>query len=444
MVGGGGSGERGAGLCADTPMDAAEAQLAGLRAALSAAEGGGAQIGAEALVAALRALRSSVAADTERCQRIVTERDAVAAQVQEMAAANAKLRYQIGHLQRAHEAPAPEPEAPAPEAKLPQADAAEGGGEMEAQPGDFAFYACVGVRVWVVPPDGAAGWGGVVTRGPDAELGVWHVRREVTNVGLDDGWPREEAVPHEWLRARRRFAPSGASRERLGRSYEWSAALPDPAPAPASASAPAPAPKRKKVRKVVSSSSSSSDEEPTEEEKVYWARAEAILAEYSLSKMAMAAAKMWIKEMGHPVKGKSLHRVQVWFLHRMQGRVRSPPSSTWQSGCPEIIPKLTARPWWSAEHLGWLSKLQAVRRHLSGAHTGLLSNLSPPAFGGRDWMMWCRSCVSCVARASSSHTERRAGPVVRRRRTVSGRLPPTAASGTCAPRSTLDSYSPAC
>ena len=48
-------------------------------------------------------------------------------------------------------------------------------------------------------------------------------------------------------------------------------------------------------------------------------------------------------------------------------------------------------------------------------------------------MMWCRSCVSCVARASSSHTERRAGPVVRRRRTVSGRLPPTAASGTCAP-----------
>ena len=75
------------------------------------------------------------------------------------------------------------------------------------------------------------------------------------------------------------------------------------------------------------------------------------------------------------------------------------------------------------------------------AHTPASSDLPDPR-GGRGWMMWCRSCVSCVARASSSHTERRAGPVVRRRRTVSGRLPPTAASGTCAPRPTLTAILP--
>lgn len=62
--------------------------------------------------------------------------------------------------------------------------------------------------------------------------------------------------------------------------------------------------------------------------------------------------------MGHPVKGKSLHRVQVWFLHRMQGRKRSPPMSPWQGGCPEIIPKLRALPWWSSAQLEWLPKLQ--------------------------------------------------------------------------------------
>jgi|EP01043_Picozoa_sp_COSAG02_P044920 hypothetical protein len=131
------------------------------------------------------------------------------------------------------------------------------------------------------------------------------------------------------------------------------------------------------------SSSSSSDDEPTEEERVYWEKAEEILREYNLSKMAMVgttlgspgracsshgtllhgllsqgAARLWIKEMGHPVKGKSLHRVQVWFLHRMQGRKRSPPLSPWQSGCPEIIPKLRALPWWSSAQLDWLPKLQ--------------------------------------------------------------------------------------
>lgn len=74
---------------------------------------------------------------------------------------------------------------------------------------------------------------------------------------------------------------------------------------------------------------------------------------------SQAAARMWIKEMGHPVKGKSLHRVQVWFLHRMQGRKRSPPQSPWQGGCPEIIPKLRALPWWSAAELEWLPNLQA-------------------------------------------------------------------------------------
>ena len=115
------------------------------------------------------------------------------------------------------------------------------------------------------------------------------------------------------------------------------------------------------------------------------AKAEEILREYNLSKMAMVsaqqliaqtrapssypsvlsdllpqgAARLWIKEMGHPVKGKSLHRVQVWFLHRMQGRKRSPPMSPWQGGCPEIIPGL--RLWVTSVRRGRASR-SASRR----------------------------------------------------------------------------------
>ena len=178
----------------------------------------------------------------------------------------------------------------------------------------------------------------------------------------------------------------------------------DPAPATADANADASRQQRRRSRRQAkassSSSSSSSDDEPTEEEKVYWAKAEEILREYNLSKMAMVsaqqliaqtrapssypsvlsdllpqgAARLWIKEMGHPVKGKSLHRVQVWFLHRMQGRRRSPPLSAWQGGCPEIIPKLRALPWWSTQ-LEWLPKLQ-VRSAPRFRNTSVRSEVS--------------------------------------------------------------------
>ena len=109
-----------------------------------------------------------------------------------------------------------------------------------------------------------------------------------------------------------------------------------------------------------SCSSSTEEEELTEEEKRYWDKVNEVLAEYQLSKFAMVAARKWVKEMGTDgERGNSLERVRVWFFHKMDGRRRSPPQSQWQRGCPEIIPRVRALPFWSALELPWLAQLAA-------------------------------------------------------------------------------------
>ena len=126
--------------------------------------------------------------------------------------------------------------------------------------------------------------------------------------------------------------------------------------------------------------------------------------------------------MGHPVKGKSLHRVQVWFLHRMQGRKRSPPMSPWQGGCPEIIPKLRALPWWSSAQLEWLPKLQVrdptSRKALVSAESKDSANPTQLVHrhthrnterSRKASLMSSRSSCSYVVKVSSSRTARRAG-----------------------------------
>jgi hypothetical protein len=52
----------------------------------------------------------------------------------------------------------------------------------------------------------------------------------------------------------------------------------------------------------------------------------------------------WVKTMATGDPG--LARVCSWFLHLINGRTRALPTSKWQTGCPDIIPGLTARPFW--------------------------------------------------------------------------------------------------
>jgi aspartate beta-hydroxylase len=73
-----------------------------------------------------------------------------------------------------------------------------------------------------------------------------------------------------------------------------------------------------------------------------------VLAEYSLNKIAMVAARKWVREMGDPSKTE-LRRLRDWLLAKVNGRDRVAPASSWQSGCPEILAGLRAMPVWPAE-----------------------------------------------------------------------------------------------
>lgn len=83
-------------------------------------------------------------------------------------------------------------------------------------------------------------------------------------------------------------------------------------------------------------------------EKELWRRVEAVLAEYSLNRIAMVAARKWVREMGDPTKTE-LRRLRDWLLAKVNGRDRVAPVSSWQSGCPEILGGLRATPVWPAD-----------------------------------------------------------------------------------------------
>ena len=127
-------------------LDAAEAQLEALRSAISSLESGGAA-SRDDVLRDLKALRVSVAADSEKVAATAAERDRVAEQVKELTEGNAKLRYQIAQLQRANgdtPAAAPAAAAPAAAAAAPApapAPAAAGGTAMIEGPDGASFPA---------------------------------------------------------------------------------------------------------------------------------------------------------------------------------------------------------------------------------------------------------------------------------------------------------------
>lgn len=116
---------------------------------------------------------------------------------------------------------------------------------------------------------------------------------------------------------------------------------------------------------------SDAEDEAYKDDKV-WKKVEAVLAEYSLSNLGMAAAKKWVRMMGDP-NNAELSRIRDWLLMRVNGRTRAPPPTSWQAGCPEIFAGLRAEPIWDASKLEWLrpfeANFEAVRDELLALRT---------------------------------------------------------------------------
>ena len=125
-----------------------------------------------------------------------------------------------------------------------------------------------------------------------------------------------------------------------------------------------------KLKAVFDGEDSDEDEHKKEQSdgsKEVWQRIEAVLAEYSLTNLGMAAAKKWVRMMGDP-NNVELARLRQWMLMRVNGHQRAPPPTPWQSGCPEIFGGLRAQPVWDVSDCEWLrpfeENFEAIRDEL--------------------------------------------------------------------------------
>ena len=92
-----------------------------------------------------------------------------------------------------------------------------------------------------------------------------------------------------------------------------------------------------------------------------WKGIERWLEEFSLSPIAKEGAKNWIKKMALPENQESMARVRQYVIHRIQGRKRSPPPTPWHNPCPEILPGLSANPFWDTDsaRMEWTKEFEA-------------------------------------------------------------------------------------
>lgn len=207
-------------------------------------------------------------------------------------------------------------------------------------PEKLLTYFTPGQLVWVDPssPGVAAAWAGTLLRAAEP-AGVWLVR-------TSDGSRGEQQVGFGQLRPRLRDQAAAVAAVAADRGSAAGAA--DSASVTVA-----------QLGALRVDSSDSSDEEDDAESALMREKVDAVLREFSLSRALMAAARMWVKEMADPVKGKDLEHIRMWFVDLLAGRRRSPPQDRWQAGCPEIVPKLRAQPWWGRAELPWLADLEA-------------------------------------------------------------------------------------
>ncbi|CAM9402185.1 unnamed protein product, partial [Phaeothamnion confervicola] len=95
-----------------------------------------------------------------------------------------------------------------------------------------------------------------------------------------------------------------------------------------------------------------------------------------LSALGRAAALNWIHKIADE-SADDLQHARAWLVRQLNATgnggsgTRLPPgASPWQRGCPDLVPGLTARPFWDAGSLPWIRDFEAafpaIRRELLG------------------------------------------------------------------------------
>ena len=102
---------------------------------------------------------------------------------------------------------------------------------------------------------------------------------------------------------------------------------------------------------------------------------EDFLASCGFSRLKRAAAMHWVRKVAFGDDLEVAARVRAWLLHCVNGTRHRRGVSPLQLRCPELIPGLAARPFWDAQSLPWVAKLEArfddIRAELLALRTTL-------------------------------------------------------------------------
>jgi hypothetical protein len=90
-----------------------------------------------------------------------------------------------------------------------------------------------------------------------------------------------------------------------------------------------------------------------------WAKIDSLLAEYYLTPFQTLACKKFLKDKVANPEDKSVSRLREWVLMRLSGQKMPKVYHPRQLGCPDLVPGLSLRAWWSRLEFDWVLKLES-------------------------------------------------------------------------------------
>ena len=126
-------------------------------------------------------------------------------------------------------------------------------------------------------------------------------------------------------------------------------------------SAPSPAPSALPASAVALAPSMTSASPPPSHstEKKVMSAVDSFLDSFFLSRFSRQMASQYMQKIASDTTHDQ-DRVKSWLLREINKTRRPPPNcSPWQSGCPDKIPLITAKPVWNASEFGWVPRMEA-------------------------------------------------------------------------------------
>jgi len=108
---------------------------------------------------------------------------------------------------------------------------------------------------------------------------------------------------------------------------------------------------------VPSKEKQENDQNDTKLEEKLMKKLDKLYAEYFLSDFQKFAVTKFIKENIAARDNMKVERIRNWLFNKLNG-VRQDTPLIYQRGCPDIVPGLTATPWWDTSKFDWVKNIE--------------------------------------------------------------------------------------